>query len=159
MGGSAQLAAAGPRDAGVSDPAAVTAAGKAAAVTIEFLEDGRCATSSAGQGFKSSTTYRPKGEQAGERRCAMPPVRPGTNVNLTGEQRQAIRAAIADGPRIELPDAEVGIDLPDRVELRTFPGEVRSQVRRIDACRYVLLNDNRIAVVAPRSREIVLIIE
>lgn len=83
MGGSAHLAAAGPRDAGVSDPAAVTAAGKAAAVTIEFLEDGRCATSSAGQGFKSSTTYRPKGEQAGERRCAMPPVRPGTNVNLT----------------------------------------------------------------------------
>ena len=93
------------------------------------------------------TTYASPGREA----C--------TNVNLTGEQRQAIRAAIADGPRIELPDAEVGIDLPDRVELRTFPGEVRSQVRRIDACRYVLLNDNRIAVVAPRSREIVLIIE
>lgn len=94
-----------------------------------------------------ATTYASPGREA----CA--------SVNLTAEQRQLIRTTISDGPRVELADAEVGIDLPDRVELRTFPGDVRKDVRRIDACRYVLLSDNRIAIIAPRTREVVLIID
>jgi len=59
-------------------------AGGPADVSIDFLADGRCAVSAAGEGFRSKATYRPDGAKpAGERRCAMPPVPAGRTVSLT----------------------------------------------------------------------------
>ncbi len=55
-----------------------------AAVTVEFLDDGRCHVSAEGQGFRSNATYRPQGSgDRRELRCAMPPVPNGATVQLT----------------------------------------------------------------------------
>ena len=52
-------------------------------VEVEFLENGRCSVSSAGEGFRTHATYMPKaGARQPEFRCAMPPVPPGQTVAL-----------------------------------------------------------------------------
>lgn len=55
-----------------------------ATVQVDFLPDGRCTVSSAGEGFRSKVTYTPQGElKGGELRCAFPPVQTGMTVDLT----------------------------------------------------------------------------
>jgi hypothetical protein len=52
-------------------------------VEVEFLSDGRCTVSSAGEGFRSHATYMPvPGGKPAERRCAMPPVPSGQTVAM-----------------------------------------------------------------------------
>jgi hypothetical protein len=52
-------------------------------VEVEFLSDGRCTVSSAGDGFRSHATYMPvPGAKPAERRCAMPPVPGGQRVEI-----------------------------------------------------------------------------
>jgi len=54
-----------------------------ARVEIEFLSDGRCEVSSAGDGFRSHAIYMPTaGSRQTELHCAMPPVSSGQTVAL-----------------------------------------------------------------------------
>jgi len=62
---------------------ATAASGSTATVNVEFLMDGRCTIASAGAGFRSKVTYKPKGDlRRGELRCAFPPVQKGSQVDL-----------------------------------------------------------------------------
>jgi hypothetical protein len=67
----------------VSAPAA-PAAGRAR-IELEFLADGRCSVSAAGQAFHSNLSYTPQAPASptSELRCAIPPVPDGAAVDLT----------------------------------------------------------------------------
>jgi hypothetical protein len=80
-------------------------------------------------------------------------------VDLSTGQRQRILAAIDIRERHDLSDVRIGFELPGRIVLRSFPTIVRRDFGRLANCRYVALSDGRIAVVAPRSREIVAILD
>jgi hypothetical protein len=75
---------------------AVAAPGRAA-VSIEFLPDGKCDVSAQGERVHSAMTYRPAAspQVTGEFRCAVPPIPAGTAVD--------VRVRLAPGARPEGP--------------------------------------------------------
>jgi hypothetical protein len=81
-----------------------------------------------------------------------------TAVDLSTGQRQRIIGAIDVRDRHDLSSARIGLELPGRIELLSFPSAVSRDFGRLANCRYVALSDGRIAVVAPGSREIVTIL-
>lgn len=73
------------------------------------------------------------------------------------DDRRRIFREIDSRPR-RVSGISVGIDLDGGIELSTFPSDLRSRYSSLADCRYVRLDDDRIAIVPEDSRKVVAVI-
>jgi len=90
----------------VASVAMVRAAPGVVRVDVEFLADGRCAVTAAGEGVHASITYRPSDVPG--RRCAMPPVPAGRAVDLEVRLPRGAAPAGRDFPRLTWIEQDAG---------------------------------------------------
>lgn len=74
--------------------------------------------------------------------------------NLTADQRQAIFEALKDKSAGSAFNADVGIELPSKIEIHTMPDEVVGRVPQTAGYAYAIA-DNRVLVVSPANRVVV----
>ncbi|MFP3920108.1 MAG: hypothetical protein ACLFPA_01320 [Dichotomicrobium sp.] len=76
------------------------------------------------------------------------------DVELTAEQQELILRSIQPRDRANIGEIELGISIPQGVNLLELADDVERELG-IGDCHYVALSDQRVALVAPSSREIV----
>ena len=79
-------------------------------------------------------------------------------VELSSDEETAILRLVKIEKTRNL-DLDVGTTVPRDVELLTFPDDVLKDHRALDACRYVAVEDDKLAVISTQSRKVVAIIE
>ncbi|MDX2158041.1 MAG: DUF1236 domain-containing protein [Hyphomicrobiaceae bacterium] len=80
-------------------------------------------------------------------------------VELDRSERRQVMALVNAHRPMTLPGISIGVNVPDTVEILAFPEPVRREVRDIADCRFVVLPNNRVAIVEPSSRRIVTIVD
>jgi hypothetical protein len=104
----------------------MTASPPTARIDVEFLADGRCTVSAAGETFHSTLTYTPPAAivQTDELRCGIPPVPEGTIVDLSVSLPEHVSPSPGrDAPRLAW--AERGSRWVGTATLTTAPVVVR----------------------------------
>lgn len=79
-------------------------------------------------------------------------------VELSSDEENAILRLVTIQKTRNL-DLDVGTTVPRDVELLTFPDDVLKDHRGLDACRYVAVENDKLAVISMQSRKVVAIIE
>jgi hypothetical protein len=73
------------------------------------------------------------------------------------ERRRFVEIINWRGPRVR-EVLSIGASVPADIELEVLPEDIRTRYDQLESCRYVLLPENRIAIVEPRSRRVVTVI-
>jgi Protein of unknown function (DUF1236) len=80
------------------------------------------------------------------------------DIHFTAAQRRNVLGELDRGARLDIGPISIGLDLPAEYELHRFPRPILNDYGQLEHCRYVMLDDGRVAVVAPESRRVVAVI-
>ncbi|MDO9384307.1 MAG: DUF1236 domain-containing protein [Hyphomicrobiaceae bacterium] len=102
-------------------------------------------------GGGSASVGRSTGE-SGSARCS-------TDLTFSQEDRVFIVEKVrSSSATVKIGNLEIGAALPSDAKVEVFPSEVTTRVTKLDACRYVVIDD-KVAVIDPNDDKIVAIIE